>query len=557
MAQSEHLLQQLIDIGIQVSSESDTTKLLEQILVGAKTMTNADAGTIYSVTNSIASQPSLKFEMVLNDSLNLKLGGTTGQPITFANIPLTVDGTPNLTALVALAANRNQVVNIDDAYCVTRYDMTGARNMDSATGYHTQSVLTVPMTNHEGELSGVMQLLNAQDAQGQVIPFSSQAEELIRTLASLAAVSISNRQLIDGMSDLLESITHLMAKAIDEKSPFTAGHCRRVPELTMMLADAAIAIDHGPLADFTMDEADRHQLSIAGWLHDCGKIATPEAVLDKATKLQTIFDRIELVHCKIEIAKRDIQLHHQQQLLDAYQQDNQAEIKRLQQQQQLVTQQLSQIEQQRQFLVKCNIGGEFMPPAQQQRVVEIANSYQIEINGQTQPLLSDDEIYNLQIAKGTLTKEERQVINNHINVTIDMLESLPFPKHLAKVPEYAGGHHEKMDGTGYPRGLTREQMSVQARMMAIADIFEALTASDRPYKKAKSLTECLQIMGKMKLEQHIDPDIFDIFIERKVYLTFAEKFLKPEQIDHVDHSQIPSYKGNKLTIVPQKVNKTV
>ena len=534
---SKNPLEHLIEIGIELSSEKDTTKILEHILLSSKAIANADGGTIYSITKD----NELKFETLLNDTLNMALGGTTGNPIPFPTIPLYIDGQPNTKTLVALAAATNTPVNIEDAYEVKQYDMTGARNMDKKTGYRTKSVLTIPMTNHEGELNGVMQLINAQDADGNVISFSPEAEHLIRTLASLAAVALTNRQLIDGMEELFQSITHLIAKAIDEKSPYTGGHCKRVPELTLMIADAVHDTDNGPLADFHMDDKDRYELSIAGWLHDCGKIAIPEAVMDKATKLEMLFDRIELVDVKIELAKRDLIVKHQQKLISAYQQGDLEQVKAIEAEHQQTLDRIAQLDEDREFLRKANIGGEYMPPEVQQRVKDIGLSCEINIAGDQQSLLTEGEVYNLQIARGTLTEEERTIINHHMDITIDMLEALPFPKHLANVPEYAGGHHEKMDGTGYPKGLTRDEMSVQARLMAIADIFEALTASDRPYKPAKKISECLFIMGKMKLGNHIDPDLFDVFVDKKVYLEFAHKFLDESQIDEIDVGKIPGY----------------
>jgi HD-GYP domain-containing protein (c-di-GMP phosphodiesterase class II) len=527
-------LEHLIAIGIELSAEQDTNKILEDILLSAKSISNADGGTIYSITDD----NQLKFETLLNDELGMYLGGTTGTPIPFPTIPLYQDGKPNKKALVALAAATNTLVNIEDAYEVKEYDMTGARNMDKQTGYRTKSVLTIPMANHEGDLNGVMQLINAQDEQGNVISFDQECVHLIRTLASLAAIALTNRQLIDGMEELFQSITRLIAKAIDEKSPYTGGHCRRVPELTLMIADAVHETDNGPLANFCMTDKDRYELSIAGWLHDCGKIAIPEAVMDKSTKLEMLFDRIELVDCKIEVVKRDLVIANQQAMLEAYKTGNSTLAEQLENS---CEEKLKQLDEDREFLRIANIGGEYMAPQMQQRVVDIGHSFHIEIAGANHQLLSEGEIYNLKIARGTLTEEERLIINHHMDITIDMLESLPFPKHLANVPEYAGGHHEKMDGTGYPKGLKKHEMSVQARLMAIADIFEALTASDRPYKKAKMISECLFIMGKMKLGNHIDPELFDIFVDKKVYQQFADKFLDADQIDEIDVSKIPGY----------------
>lgn len=527
------VLQHLIEIGISLSVERDTTRLLERILTSAQTLTQADGGTIYSVT----ADKSLKFETLINNSLGMYLGGSSGQPIPFPSIPIYKDGEINQHAIVAIAAAEGQMIHIPDAYACQKYDLSAARSMDQRTGYHTQSVLTVPMKNHEGELNGVLQLINAT-VDGQVSAFSTQQMELVRSLASLAAVALTNKQLIENMEELFQGIARLIAKAIDEKSPYTGGHCKRVPELTMMLADAVHRHDSGPLADFSLTDADRHELSVAGWLHDCGKIATPEYVMDKASKLQTIFDRIELVDAKIEIAKRDLELSLAGPLYLASHQQDQAQVALLQQQ---LAKGLADLDSQREFLRKANIGGEFMDKSDQQRVADFGRQQQIRIAGQQQNLLSDNEIYNLSIARGTLTAEERQIINRHMDITVDMLESLPFPKHLQRVPEFACGHHEKMDGSGYPKGLHKEQMSVPARMMAIADIFEALTASDRPYKEGKPLSECLAIMGRMKQSQHIDPDLFDIFIDQKVYLQYARQFLKPGQIDEIDLALIPGY----------------
>ncbi|MDO6718222.1 HD domain-containing phosphohydrolase [Psychrosphaera sp. 1_MG-2023] len=528
---SQSALDHLINIGVELSTEQDTTKLLEHILVSAKELSNADGGTIYSITE----QKTLKFETLMNDTLGMYMGGTSGTNIPFPDIPMYIDGEPNHNALVAYAVVSDTVINIEDAYNTGDYDMSGARNMDEKTGYRTKSVLTIPMKNHEQEMIGVIQLINAQDGDN-IIGFEPHLEHIIRSLVSMAAVALTNRQLIDGMEELFQSLTRLIARAIDEKSPYTGGHCNRVPELTMMVAEGVCRQNVGPLADFYLDEKDKYELSVAGWLHDCGKIATPEYVMDKATKLETIYDRIGLVECRIELAKNEILVAHQAKIIDGLK--NGLDVTELEQNLPAI---LSELDDDREFLCKANIGGEFMRPDDQQRVSDIAAKHTVTIGGVRQPLLTENEIYNLAIAKGTLTPEEREIINNHMVVTIDMLESLPFPKHLRNVTEYAAGHHEKMDGTGYPRKLKRDEMSVPARMMAIADIFEALTAADRPYKEPKKLSECLRIMGFMKLDQHIDPDLFDAFVDQEVYLDYAYQFISKEQIDEVDVTKIPGY----------------
>ncbi len=524
------VLDEMLKVSIALSSEKDTASLLERILLAAKTLSNADGGTIYSVNE----EHQLVFDTLFNDTLGFHWGGSSGNPIQFDPIPIYIDGHVNTQAIVAVAADSNRVINIDDIYQVEEFDTEQARKLDMKNNYRTQSVLTIPMINHEGDINGVLQLVNARD-EHEIIAFSATTERTILALASLASVALTNRQLIDSMEELFQSFTQLIAKAIDEKSPYTGGHCRRVPELTMMIAEAVHRHDEGPMAGFTMTDADRHELNLAGWIHDCGKVATPEYIMDKSKKLETIFDRTQLVEARFEVAKRDLELAYSRRLL--------ASEERLEQQaiQTELDAALHQLEEDLSFVRNANTGGEFMSEADQQRLADIGASRLVNINGEQVPLLTDDEVYNLRTARGTLNKEERDIINRHMDITVEMLESLPFPKHLRRVPEFAGGHHEKMDGTGYPKGLTRDQMSIPARIMAIADIFEALTAADRPYKDAKKLSECLTIMGRMRLGDHIDPDLFEVFVKQKVHLEYAKRFLKPEQIDDLPLSQIPGF----------------
>jgi HD-GYP domain-containing protein (c-di-GMP phosphodiesterase class II) len=433
-------------------------------------------------------------------------------------------------------------VNIADAYSEAGFDFSGTRNFDKKTGYRSKAFLTVPMSNHQSEIIGVLQLINSKDpASGEVGPFSHSDQRLAESLASQAAIALTNRQLINQLEKLFESFIALINTAIDEKSPYTGGHCQRVPTLTMMLAEAVNDTAEGPLRDFSMTETDRYELKIAGLLHDCGKVTTPVHVVDKATKLETICDRINLVDTRFEVLKRDLEIAALNQMLELLRRGppDAAGLSKIGQG---LQEALRQVERDREFLRRCNIGAESMPPDDQERVRKIGTGYKwIDSSGKTVDFLTEDETKNLTIARGTLTQEERATINHHIVATIKMLEALPWPKHLRNVPEYAGGHHERMDGKGYPRGLTREQMSVQARVMGIADIFEALTAKDRPYKRGKTLTESLNILGRFKLNGHIDPDLFDVFIRKKVYLRYAEQFLDREQIDEVDESAIPGY----------------
>jgi HD-GYP domain-containing protein (c-di-GMP phosphodiesterase class II) len=512
-------LETLNAIGVALSSERDVDTLLERILEAARNFADADGGTLYRVKSG-----ALVFEVLRNDSLGYFMGGKNGQPINFAPLPLYgADGSPNDTTVVVHAALTGKTINIPDAYAAEGFDFSGTRAFDQKTGYRSQSFLTVPMKDHEGAVIGVLQLINAKDASGKVRAFSHADQQLVESLASQAAIVLNNRQLIEQLETLFESLISLINTAIDEKSPYTGGHCDRVPVLTMMLAEAAARASEGPLAEFKMTPADRYELKIAGLLHDCGKITTPVHVVDKATKLQTLFDRIELVDTRFEVLLRDAEIARLKgEISDAD-----------------YEQRVQQIAADRELVHRSNTGGEFMDDAQVQAIARLG-SLQLRVgDGGPRPLLSADELENLSIRRGTLTAAEREIINHHIVMTIRMLEALPWPAHLTKVPEYAGGHHERMDGKGYPRGLTREQMSIPARVMGIADIFEALTARDRPYKHGMSLSESLRILGRMKQDHHVDPDLFDIFLRERVYREYAERFLDPHQIDEVDWTAIP------------------
>ncbi len=524
-----NLLEKLNAIGIALSAEKDHRRLLEMILVSAKEITNADGGTLYSRTD----EDRLKFEIMHTDSLNIHRGGSSGESIDFYPVRLFLeDGSPNKHNVAACAVLENKTINIEDAYTSQEFDFSGTRKFDEKTGYRSESFLTVPMINHENKIIGVLQLINSIDPDtGKVRSFSLISQQLVESLASQAAIAITNKSLIEAQKALFDAMIQLIANAIDEKSPYTAGHCRRVPVLTNMLARAATQIGYGPLKEFHMSEEEIYELDVAAWLHDCGKITTPEYVVDKATKLETIFDKINVIDARFEILKRDAEIRALKRKLAV---SNIEDDKELQEE-------LAQLQSDRDFIRTCNIGGEMISDEATQRIDKIAG-YELQMPDGTQgKLLTQDEVNNLKIGRGTLSYREREIINNHVAVTIKMLESLPYPKHLKRVPEFAGGHHEKMDGTGYPNKLKKEQMSIPARMVAIADVFEALTAKDRPYKQAMSLSKSLTILGRMKLDHHVDPDLFDIFIWEKIYMKYAEQHLDPSQIDDVNLDSIPGY----------------
>ena len=529
----EQQIQNLSQIGLALSKERDMSKLLEMILLEAKRISNSDGGTLYMMTDD----KRLKFEIMMTDSLDFHMGGTSGKDIPFYPVKLFDDnGEPNNSMVAAYVGLSGETVNIQDAYKAKGFDFSGTKMFDDKTGYHSKSFLTVPLKNHEDEIIGVLQLLNAQtNKTKKIIEFSPDIQSKVEALASQAAVAITNKNLIKDLENLFESFIKLIASAIDAKSPYTGGHCERVPEITMLLADAVVKTKTGPFADFTLTDQEMYELKIAAWLHDCGKVATPEFVVDKSTKLETIYDRIHEVETRFSVLQRDKQITKLKRELSVERDDSLSVKQKNEKFKQIKSEyqkSIRQLKKDLSFVKESNIGGEFMSDDKKQRINEISN-YKWKPNGKMQNFLSENEVYNLTIPRGTLTPEERQVINDHIVVTINMLDELPYPKHLKNIPEFAGGHHEKLDGTGYPKGLTKNEMSIQARIMAIADIFEALTARDRPYKKGKTLSQAMRILGFMKDDAHIDADLFDIFVKKKIYMKYAKGFLEPEQIDEV------------------------
>ncbi len=507
-------------MGIALSAEKNFTSLLEQILIGAKKITNADGGTLYLLN----ADKKLEMVVVQTDSLGIHLGGNTDKPINFKPVSLySDDGSANLSMVVTRAVIEDKPINIIDAYNTEGYDFSGTYEFDKSTGYHSQSFLAVPMKNHENDVIGVLQLINAKsEGSEEIIPFSEEDQHLVESLASQAAVAITNKQLIDSFNELFSSLVQLIATAIDEKSPHTSGHCKRLPIITMLIADAAHNTKDGEFKKFLMSNEDRYELEVAAWLHDCGKLTTPEYVMDKSTKLERIVDRIELVDMRLEIIKRDAEIEKLTSIANGINSD---EANRVYEEKVKVLKEAGE------FICRHNNGGEFMNEENIHKIKNCAKLKWKDKQGVIQPLLNQDEIDNLCIVKGTLTEEERDIINNHIAATIKMLDTLPFPKHLQNVPEYAGGHHERVDGQGFPKGLMKDEMSVQARIMAIADVFEALTARDRPYKAPMKLSQAVSILKKMSETGHIDPDLFDVFIEQSVHITYANEHLLPEQND--------------------------
>jgi len=520
-------INELTEIGLALSAEKNINKLLEFIVDKARALSNCDAGTLYILDRE---NDQLRFEILQNDTLNTRMGGTSGVDITLPGVPLHVDNNANYFNVSSYAALTGEIINIPDVYEAEGFDFKGTRQYDQASGYRSKSMLVIPMRNHENDIIGVLQLLNATHPQtGEVIAFPKGAKDLIASLASQAAVALTNTQLIRNLKDLFSAFIRSIATAIDEKSPYTGGHIRRVVDLTMMIAEEINGADCGPFKDCQLSNDEIEALRLAAWMHDVGKITTPEYIVDKGTKLQTICDRIDHVETKFQLIAQTLENEYQRKKIELLQNQS-IDTCLLDELDTELAERLETLKDELEFLRRCNLPDEFMSDDKIDRLLAIA-SKNFTVDGTAHPYLTHDEVKNLSIRKGSLTSEERKIIENHADMTLRILKEIPFSGSMADVPEYAAGHHEKLDGTGYPRGLCGSDLPLQARIMAIADIFEALTARDRPYKKPMKLSQALKIMGFMKSDNHIDPDIFDLFIQQGLYINYARREMNPDQID--------------------------
>jgi HD-GYP domain-containing protein (c-di-GMP phosphodiesterase class II) len=518
-------VREILEIGIALSAERDRARLVERILFGAMAVARADGGTVYLRTDD----DQLEFSVRRTISLGIHQGGTSGVPIDLPAIPLHLpDGSLNCTTVATYTANTGRSLMVDDAYEDTGFNFAGPRAFDARTGYRSTSFLGVPLVDHTRRVIGVIQLINCHDVAGRVSPFDLAIVPLVEALAGFAGVAVENRQLIDGQKRLFDTLVQVMARAIDAKSHYTGGHCQRVPVLTQMLARAACDVTHGPYAAYGLTPEEWYELEVAGGLHDIGKVVTPVHVMDKSTKLETIYDRIGEIRARFDVLRAEADLAYYRAIAAGA--DLAAAAREREATRAALDDDLA-------FLEACNIGSESLADGDLARLEAVAARPYPGAGGPP-TLLSAEELANLSVRRGTLTAAERQIINDHMVHTVDMLEALPWPKHLARVPHIAGTHHERMDGTGYPRGLRKHEISPLGRMMAIADIFEALTAQDRPYKPPKPVSESLAIMARMSRDHHIDHELFELFVTSGVYRDYAARFLLPEQLDAIDEAAL-------------------
>ncbi len=575
MAGMKETISSFLEIASSLSAETRFDNLLRRVLDETIDIGEASGGLLYLIdTQKGRLEPHGLF---LNDQQqDLEAHGIRGFGLESPALPHWLD--------LPAHGGPSQV-------CSFGYDQAGAyRDLLQTLQSPRVHLVSTGLHNRQGNTIGVLVLLH-RDIGREARPAILRPERIafVEAISGVAALCIESQRLLEKQKQLLDAFIQLMAGAIDAKSPYTGGHCQRVPEITLMLARAAAASEESPFRGFKPTDEEWEALHIAAWLHDCGKVTTPEYVVDKATKLETLYDRIHEIRTRFEVLKRDAWVGYWRALAQGADEGEQASLR---------DQELAALDDDFAFIARCNLGSEAMAGEDQERLKGIAartwtrtldnrlgvSWEEAQRLARTAPqplpveekLLADrpdhiferpaseliapdnpwgfklkvpefkfnrGELYNLSVGRGTLTEEERYVINHHIVQTILMLNHLPFPAHLANVAEIAGGHHEKMDGTGYPKRLTREQMSLPARMMAIADIFEALTAVDRPYKKGKILSEALGIMAGMCRGAHIDPDLFGLFIRSGVYLDYARRFMKPEQIDAVDEAAVLAKAG--------------
>lgn len=506
---TENKFEDIMKINLSLSSETNKNRLFEKILTLTRKLTSADAGTLYIKSKD---EKRLEFKVVENQSMNIFMGGTKDN-LNWDSLPLYLkDGSVNDNMVAIESAIDKKIINIKDVYTANDHKFEGTKKFDNSTGYRSKSMLVIPLINHDDEVIGVLQLIN-KIKNNEIIEFDKLDEKIIKSLASQAAMALTNSQLISSLEEFINSFVSTIAKAVDAKSPYTRDHIGKVEKIALLLAKA-INDDDKTYKDINYKENDYKQIGLAAWIHDIGKISMPEHILDKATKLEKIIDRIELVEQKFELLKKDKEIEFLKQIITKEEFENK----------------IKELDKNLNFIKQINIGSEFMEDEVIEKIKEISKLTYI-YKGVESPILSSDEIDNLSIKKGTLTKDEIEIIKGHAKLSLDMISGLPFPKKYKDVLNIACNHHEKLNGQGYPRGLNAKNISLEDRIMILADIFEALTASGRPYKKAMKLSEVQKILSIMVNRGELDSQLIEFFFNHKILKEYCNEELKQEQID--------------------------
>jgi len=516
-------IRKLTHIGEALSSENDLDRIFDLILEECLDYTHADGATIYTLSTN---KMNLDFKVVYNRSLGLHMGGTHGT-IAWPSIPLfEKDGSPRLKNMVTYVYHTKQSQCFDDIYNQSIIDISGTRQRDTLNKYRSKSMLAFPLKNHEDEVLGVIQLINAQTKRGKITAFTPEHIAMLNSMASQAAIALSNKKLIQDLEKLLHQFIQAIASALDHKSKYTGGHITRVATLTEMFAKKINQTTKGYFGKLHFSQDELEEISISGWMHDIGKIVTPEHIMDKSTKLETIEDRIEKVRLRFELMEMAIQREINTLSENGKAADNKKQIQKL-------NEYIKQNSDDLKFIEMINDTEEFLTDDDRFRINRIAD-FKIKLGGKHYILINEDERNNLLIQKGTLSSHEIQKMQDHVSVTWDMLSRLSFPKKFSHVPLYASTHHEKLNGSGYPFAISGDKIPLQGRIIALSDIFEALTAADRPYKKPKTLSEAIHILATMAKNNEIDKDLLDFLLDSGMYKEYGEMFLPKKLLDTVD-----------------------
>ncbi len=517
--QSKHI-KQLIHIGESLSAKNSLVNIFILILDEAMDYANSDGGTIYVVSND---KKYLDFKLTYSKSLGLKMGNVDS-PITWPSISLfNKDDSPNMNYMVSYVYHTKESKTFEDVYKQKLFDNTGTQEFDTRNKYRSESMAAIPLINHEDEVMGVIQLINAMDKDSKVIPFGKDHIVMLNSLASQAAISLSNSRLIENLEELLLQFIKSIGSAIDRKSKYTAGHVKRVATLTEQMGKRINEVEEGYFTDIFFSNDQLKELSMSGWMHDIGKIVTPERIMDKSTKLEKIIDRIEIIKIRCDllkqVIKKDINKMRSDGILTEEKKHELINISK-------------QIDYDISLIEKMNFGVEKFSD-ENKKEIERIYSFSYVSEGNEYKILSDDEVMNLKISRGTLTEDEFAVMKDHAQVTWEMLSTLQFPKKYENVPLFAASHHERLDGSGYPNNLPEKNIPLQARIIAVADVFEALL-SERPYKKGKKLSEALKIIAYMAKDHQLDKNVVDLLLDSGLYLSFARNIVKPDFLDDVD-----------------------
>lgn len=523
VASLERRLFELNAIGISLSTEKNLDRLLEKIVSKARETTVADSGSLYLVEKTAAEQESEQRGKELQGSLRFKLAQNDSRSVPFSEFSLPI----NKQSVVGFVAMSGTSLKMDDVYELTgKEGFKHNRDFDIKVGYRTKSMLVVPMKNQKDEVIGVLQLINKkrqwetkltneQAIRDSILPFGDDDMNLVESLASQASVAIENARLYQDIQNLFEGFIRASVLAIESRDPTTSGHSERVATMTCGLAAAADKVDQGPYKEIRFDENDMKELRYASLLHDFGKIGVREEVLVKAKKLHP--HEMEIIKNRFALIRRTLELDYSKRKLDyAMQRSRDEAMQEIGRVDLELAARLKEIDDQMAVILKSN-EPTVLPEGAFGQLAEIAAQSYLGIDGGKQQFLSNEEVRYLSIRKGSLSEEERLAIESHVTHSYNFLKQIPWTKDLRRIPAIAYAHHEKLNGSGYPRKIKSDQIPFQTKMMTIADIFDALSARDRPYKKAVPVTKALDILNMEVNDGMLDRDLYQLFMDAKVY----------------------------------------